>query len=91
MAGDSLVHNYFRHFEAPGVGHCYSASGLYPSTIFDSLVNWVEKGQVPDRLEFPVSALTGPRNGKRILCPYPQRARYNGSGDAWAVSSFHCA
>jgi feruloyl esterase len=91
MAGDPSVHSYFRHFEAPGVGHCYSASGLYPSSIFDNLVNWVEKGQVPDKLEFAVSALTGPRNARRILCPYPQRARFNGSGDPWVASNFHCA
>jgi feruloyl esterase len=89
MAKDPLVHDYYRYFEAPGVGHCYTASGLYPQSLFESLIKWVEHGVKPDTLESDISGLTGPRK-KRILCPYPTRARYNGTGDAYSVSSYYC-
>jgi hypothetical protein len=86
MAGDPSVHNYYRHFEAPGVGHCFTGKGLYPAGIFDSMVRWVEAGEVPDSLKVDVSY-----GKQRILCPYPKRAHYKGTGDAYAVDSFYCA
>jgi len=90
MDADPLVHNYFRHFEAPGVGHCYSASGLYPAGIFGSMVQWVEKGKVPDKLEVDTSTLQGPPSS-RILCPHPQKSRYTGKGPNTLSSSYVCA
>jgi hypothetical protein len=84
--GDPNVHNYYRHFEAPGVGHCYTGTGLYPAGIFDSMVRWVEAGEVPDYLKVDVFA-----GKQRILCPYPQKARYKGTGDTYAASSYYCS
>jgi hypothetical protein len=37
MAVDKSVHDYYRYFEAPGVGHCWTGAGLYPQGLFDSL------------------------------------------------------
>jgi hypothetical protein len=34
---DKNAHDYYRHFEAPGVVHCYRGAGLYPQNIFRSL------------------------------------------------------
>jgi predicted peptidase len=36
-AVDKSVNDYFRYYEAPGVGHCWSGTGLYPASMFDSL------------------------------------------------------
>jgi hypothetical protein len=44
---DLRVRDYYRHFKAPGLGHCWSPSGLYPFTIFDDMVAWIERGSVP--------------------------------------------
>ncbi|KAL4922729.1 Tannase/feruloyl esterase [Aspergillus aurantiobrunneus] len=87
---DPYVRNYYRLFEAPGLGHCWSPSGLYPSTIFDDMVAWVEKGRVPRSL--PVS-FTDEENIRhdRILCPYPERAVYNRWGDPTSRSSYFCS
>jgi feruloyl esterase len=85
MGADPRVHDFFRYFEAPGVAHCYSGSGLYPQGILDSLVKWVEHGVVPDTL---LVDLPGKRN--RILCPYPQKSRYNGTGNIWSKDSYYC-
>lgn len=83
MDRDPKVHDYFRHFEAPGLSHCYSNTGLYPEGIFQSVVRWVEEGIAPDHLE-----ATGKRKG--ILCPHPKKARYNGTGDPNSFGSYSC-
>jgi hypothetical protein len=90
MAGDPSVHNYYRHFEAPGVGHCYTPSGLYPASIFDSMRKWVEEGVVPDKLDVDTSTMFTPKAG-RILCPHPKKSRYKGEGDVTFGSSYFCA
>jgi feruloyl esterase len=66
------------------------------------LVAWVEQGQVPEAV---VATARGAGNvvavnadlpagwsasRTRPLCPYPQVARYNGSGDVEAAASFSC-
>ncbi|RDW93545.1 Carboxylic ester hydrolase [Aspergillus mulundensis] len=76
---DPTVQSYYRVFEAPGLGHCWSQSGLYPSTIFDDLVAWVEKGQAPPSLLASFTDATGVKHD-RVICPYPERAIYNGHG-----------
>ncbi|KAL4768872.1 Tannase/feruloyl esterase [Aspergillus nidulans var. acristatus] len=87
---DPEVRNYYRLFEAPGLGHCWSPSGLYPSTIFDHMVDWVEKGQVPGSLP---ASFTDARNVRhnRMICPYPERAIYDGNGDPTLSSSYSCS
>jgi hypothetical protein len=90
MKGDPSVHSYYRHFEAPGLGHCYSGTGLYPAGTFDSVVRWVEQGIAPDKLDVDTSSLFGPKQG-RILCPHPKKAKYKGTGGAWVADSYVCA
>ncbi|KAL4950472.1 Tannase/feruloyl esterase [Aspergillus filifer] len=87
---DPSVREYYRLFEAPGLGHCWSPGGLYPSTIFDDLVAWVEEGRTPQTL--PVSFIDDNNiRHDRILCPYPERAVYDGHGDPTARGSYHCS
>jgi feruloyl esterase len=78
-----------RLFMVPGMGHCGGGEG--PNT-FDMMVpleQWVEKGQAPTR----VVASHG-TNGKidrtRPLCPYPQMARYKGTGSIDEAENFTC-
>ncbi|KAJ5487139.1 hypothetical protein N7530_001439 [Penicillium desertorum] len=89
-AGDSSVHEYYKLFEAPMMGHCFGTKGGYPSTMFESLVAWVESGNAPTSLPVKYS----PEDGKtydRILCPYPQQAKYKGTGDVTSADAFYCA
>lgn len=90
-AGDPDAKDYFRFFEAPGVGHCSGGAGALPDHTFYSLVDWVEKGIVPTVLEATSDADANGNVLERILCPYPQTAKYDGSGnessrDSWACS-----
>jgi len=87
-AMDSGVESYYRHFRAPGVQHCGGGLGAYPGSVFDSLVQWVEKGAAPNVL----AGESLPLNGtviQRNLCLYPQDPIYIG-GDPNVASSFQC-
>jgi Tannase and feruloyl esterase len=85
------VQKFYRLFRAPGVGHCGGGgAGAWPrnGADFQALVDWVENGVAPNKVigasAPPAPAITRP------LCPYPQTAIYNGSGDQNDASNFHC-
>jgi hypothetical protein len=80
------VSDFFRHFEAPGVGHCSGGPGPLPNAALEQLVSWVENGIAPATLDAS-SAATGLR---RPLCPYPSRQVFVG-GEANSSASFACA
>lgn len=85
---DSKVYDFYRLFEAPGLGHCGSDVGGYPGGTFDALVKWVEEGVAPESLEAK-SAVT---NKTSILCPFPQRALFQGEKNAtdYGAEDFVC-
>jgi feruloyl esterase len=59
-------------------------------TSFDALTlleNWVEKGQAPDVMTAS-RIVKGVTERARPIYPYPILARYSGSGDPKAASSF---
>ncbi|KAF1981082.1 feruloyl esteras-like protein B precursor [Aulographum hederae CBS 113979] len=90
IARDPKVHDYYRVFEAPGVAHCFHGRGFYPDGIFDKMVDWVEKGEAPDRLNATSFEDNESRFERRILCPYPQKVLYDGEGDPTLPDSFYC-
>jgi hypothetical protein len=91
------LQKFFRLFRAPSVGHCGIAlpfplsgngdGGPVPVDPFGALVNWVEHGVAPETL---LAAGGNVPTRQRPLCPYPQTAIYNGSGDPNAAASWHC-
>ncbi|HZO57202.1 MAG TPA: tannase/feruloyl esterase family alpha/beta hydrolase, partial [Bryobacteraceae bacterium] len=82
--------DFFRLFMQPGVFHCGGGVGAGSFEPLLVVVDWVEQGKVPDRI-------TGARvvNGKTVrtrpLCPYPQTAKYKGSGSIDDAENFRCA
>jgi feruloyl esterase len=62
--------------------------------ILTALERWVENGEAPDRLVATQYSNNDPATGTvvrtRPLCPYPQVAQYNGSGDTNDEASFSC-
>ena len=84
------VQDFYRLFLMPGVSHC--RDGVGPDT-FDglgALEAWVERGEAPQRIE-AAKLLDGRPVRTRPLCPYPEVARYNGSGSIDEAASFTCA
>jgi feruloyl esterase len=89
-----------RLFMIPGMGH-NPANGNRPydranppanGYSFDPmplLTRWRETGQAPD--QFAVDHRTGGRLDRQLLvCPYPQRAEYRGTGDPMQSGSYQC-
>jgi hypothetical protein len=91
MAGGdySQIQPWYRHFMAPGVGHCGGGTGPQPQNLFGTLVNWVETGVAPATIlsSRTVSGVTQ----TRPLCPYPASAKYAGSGSINDAANFVCA
>lgn len=84
------MHDYYRVFESPGLAHCANGRGAYPAETFHALVEWVENGKAPDVLHGTSLPDEDGAVKKRILCPYPKRARYTGSGDPNTFSNWYC-
>ncbi|KAL5593467.1 hypothetical protein FOBRF1_012569 [Fusarium oxysporum] len=84
---DSTATDYYRFFEAPGVGHCKGGDGWYPGSAFDALVKWVEHGKAPETL---YAETVGTEKRRAVeLCAYPKRLTYKG-GNPDVASSFAC-
>lgn len=82
--------NFYRLFMVPGMNHCGQGNGLNKFDGMTALIDWVENGVVPHRITAEQTA--GPDTGRtRPLCPYPQVAKYKGSGDVNLADSFVCA
>ena len=88
------VQSFYRLFHAPGVGHCgapifsLGTAGPWPQNgaDFAALVNWVEKGVAPDQV---IGQSLSPALS-RPLCPYPQTAKYKGSGNTNDAANWSC-
>ena len=77
----------YRHFLAPGVGHCGGGAGADVLPLLETVERWDETGRAPDIL------VGTKRDGSmtRPHCAWPRVARYKGSGDANDPASWQCA
>jgi feruloyl esterase len=73
----------------PGMGHCGGGEGPDTFDMMSALDSWVEKGQLPERIEAS-KVVAGKVTRTRPLCPYPQVARYKGTGSIDAAANFAC-
>jgi Tannase and feruloyl esterase len=86
--GPGPVSNWSRLFLVPGMGHCGGgAAALDHFDMLTAIVEWVEQGHAPDQVVATGRAFPG---RSRPLCPYPQHAQYNGSGDSELAANFSC-
>ena len=78
-----------RLFLAPGMGHCGGGEG---PNVFDpiaALEQWVEHGRAPGTITASHST-DGKVDRNRLLCPYPQVAKYRGTGSSDEAGNFAC-
>jgi feruloyl esterase len=80
--------DFSRLFLIPGMAHCQGGAATDSWDGLGALVDWVEKGQAPQRIV--ASGTTVFPGRTRPLCPWPQYARYNGSGNPEDAASFSC-
>ncbi len=88
--------NFARLFLVPGEGHCGGGPATDKFDALEALVDWVEGGVAPEKITASVRAenseLPSSWSSERTrpLCPYPQIAKYNGSGNIEDATSFTC-
>lgn len=80
--------DFSRLFLIPGMGHCQGGAATDSWDGLGALVDWVEKGQAPQRIVARGTTVFPGRS--RPLCPYPQYAHYDGSGNPDDAASFSC-
>lgn len=83
------VHDSYRLFMAPGMGHCGGGAGPSRFDMLTALEAWVEGGEAPDHV-VASRVRDGEVDRTRPLCPYPERAVYTGSGSTDEASNFVC-
>jgi hypothetical protein len=98
------IQKFYRLFHVPGVSHCglgilnHSSLGPWPQNgaDFNAVVNWVEKDIAPNQVigtgntAAPAFIPGSPTTLTRPLCPYPQTAVYNGSGNVNDAANWQC-
>jgi hypothetical protein len=98
---------FLRLYMLPGVQHCGGGPGpdmIGQSLTWSeedpehnvrvALEDWVEKGTAPGTLTATKTAGGSPEGAAtmtRLICPYPQSAKYKGSGDPNKAESFVCS
>ena len=85
------VARFARMYLVPGMDHCGGGAGTGNFALLDALSAWVEQGIAPDGTNAQNTVIASGTDGHtRPLCPYPQVARYTGSGDAKVAANFTC-
>lgn len=74
----------------PGVLHCGGGPGPDFADMMTPLIEWVERGTPPARITAR-KEMDGKAIRTRPLCPYPQPAKYKGSGSTDIAENFVCA
>jgi hypothetical protein len=85
----SSTSDFFKLYMVPGMFHCGGGVGTSVFDAFTPLVEWTEKGVAPSAITAE-RHLDGRIDRTRPLCPYPQVARYKGSGSTDDAASFAC-
>ncbi|HEU0175542.1 MAG TPA: tannase/feruloyl esterase family alpha/beta hydrolase [Blastocatellia bacterium] len=104
--GQRQTNSFMRLFMAPGMQHCAGGPGpdsfgqMVTSAQSDpqhdltlALERWVEQGVAPDQViatKRQGANPQAPTPRTRPLCPYPQVARYKGSGSTDDAANFNC-
>ena len=73
----------------PGMGHCSGGEGPDTFDKISLMEHWVEQGEAPARI-IAAHSTAGTVDRTRPLCPYPEVARYNGTGSIDEASNFTC-
>lgn len=81
--------NWQRLFLAPGMAHCGGGEGPNRFDGVTALEQWVEHGKAPSQI-IASHSTGGKVDRTRPLCPYPQIARYQGSGSIDEAANFTC-
>jgi feruloyl esterase len=83
--------DWMRLFLMPGMGHCRGGVGPDQADFLSAIEAWREKGEAPARIVASRAPTGGRTAMTRPLCPYPQVAKYTGTGSTDDAKNFVCA
>jgi feruloyl esterase len=89
MGGAEKTSGWMRLFMVPGMNHCGGGEGPNAFDAVGALEQWVEKGKAPNQI-IASHRTNGKVDRTRPLCPYPQVAKYKGSGSIDDAAKFVC-
>jgi feruloyl esterase len=88
--GKDLAAKGIALFMVPGMNHCQGGPGTDTFDKMGTIEQWVASGQPPKQIKAS-HATEGKVDRTRPLCPYPQVARFTGSGSVDEAANFVCA
>lgn len=78
-AADEALQEWYRLYLVPGAGHCAPSAtqpnGPFPQTVLGSVIDWVEYGIVPHRLNATVLA-GNTSDVHQTICTWPKRPKW---------------
>ena len=86
LGGAGKVQESYRLFMVPGMGHCGGGEGPNRFDMVSALEQWVEQRKPPAQ----IIAADAKIARTRPLCPYPQVAKYKGTGSIDDAANFAC-
>ncbi len=87
--GEAATQDFYRLFMVPGMFHCNGGPGCNTVDWLAAVMDWVEKDLAPTQL-IGAHVENGKTTRTRPLCPYPQVARYKGTGSIDEAVNFAC-
>ncbi|MFO1158928.1 MAG: tannase/feruloyl esterase family alpha/beta hydrolase [Reyranellaceae bacterium] len=90
QGGIDAAQKNVRLFLVPGMHHCNGGPGPDRFDTLSALEAWVERGKAPDVIQASTRP-ESPVQHRLPLCPYPQQARYRGTGELTDPSNWSCA
>jgi hypothetical protein len=94
LMGEKETKSFYKLYMLPGIFHCGGGAGCYDRSDvniwFDKVVDWVEKGVEPQAIVGSRKDASGKVIRTRPFCPYPEVARYRGTGSIDAAENFTC-
>jgi feruloyl esterase len=99
VGGRNEVESFARLYFVPGMHHCRGGDTTDSFDMLTALENWVEKGTAPTAIvaeqrstptDNNATDTRTPPDRSRPLCPYPQMAKYVGTGSIDDAKNFRC-
>jgi hypothetical protein len=81
--------DFFRFYTVPGVFHCGGGVGCASFDPLAAVIRWVEEGKTPESI-VTSRVEKGQVLRSRLICPYPQVAKYKGAGSIDEAANFSC-
>jgi feruloyl esterase len=88
--GKSKAASSIELFMVPGMNHCQGGPGTDQFDKVKALEEWVEQGKKPAQI-VASHVTNGQVDKTRPLCPYPQIAKYKGTGSQNEAANFVCS